>query len=96
MHTISLSADSLYDHLSRLYRETAPDSYVHVDQAGAAIRVVKWTRRSATVEATSDAVAELYDDADYQVEIGRDMRDGAHAARWRRVVEKVRPLRESR
>ena len=92
MTTLPLKISTAYleDHLSRLYEERRyePNRYQHIDADGCTIVVTKWTKSTATIEATAAALRELADDADYQQE--NPDADPAYRAQARRVRDRAR------
>ena len=88
---LTLSSEAIEDHLSRLYlRDPSEEGlYVHVDLAGAEIRLRAWTARTVALEASEAAVRDLRADADYQREIAASDGDRPTARRWRRVLERL-------
>ena len=87
MTTYRLPAAALDDHLDRLYVHRDSGRFEHVD--GGHTMTVSYTHggRSAVVEPSAGALAELLADMAYQVEFAED---GPYRAQCRRMIAAVR------
>ena len=79
---LRLSTGVVFDHLGRLYESSPDGDYVHVDFRRASIHVLSSNKTVTLIELTREAVIELADDLDYQVEF-----DGN--AQYRRALRRL-------
>ena len=66
---VTLSTAITHDHLDRLYSTDDYTNHVHVDgETSGRITVIKWNKKVTTIQLDRNALREIIDDLDYQIE----------------------------